>query len=749
MLRGKKKPALEQTRGFIGRDSDALYIAFECRDSSPGKIQGQALPQDSMQIFDCDEVEVFISPYNGDKYYRFVLNPMAAKFDSLGYDKQWDALWSGKAVRNNNGWSAEFKIPFACLELDRKTGDKWKLNLCRHRANRSNKEFSSWSPVCKNFHDLTQFGILRFLPAEKFEIFNLTAEPKLYDNAIEVKIHSERIDPFPAQITVSVLNGPKVVKHFQKTLSISGGSEQYVLFEGLSPLKSTDSGKVQVKVKDNRSGQIVNERIITAPACVSKPAAPVYSFLDKSFYTNEAVANLLVKYDSGRKPFPKDRLSLSLMQNGRAVGEVKHSRKLSRIADSIPIKINNLTPGTYQLVVNTDITMPNGKPANIKNIIELVKAPPETNVLKIDREQQVFIKADRPFIPLVAVPEYLHVTKQMFADMSSHGFNTILQTVGRSEKELLRIQNLLDEAQRNNFKVILWPGVVPKETYQELHTGITGIIKRFKSHRALLAWYLVDEPEGWWEQQGLGKTTDLIALYKAAKQIDPYHPVFVNHFTKWKQGKGLYEGKDNSDIYSADNYTIGYGGYGEEGGHASMLGIADYVSAMNYDGMRDGKLVSMTIEFADPCFDQPPYFPRSITPEEERCMVYLSLVHGARQIMFYDRKPLSVYLWDSMTQLGQEVQEMTPFLSGNDNSGLVSVNSKFIHFTVKTVNNKHYLVAVNSSEKALPITFSLAQGSFAENAFADVLFESRKAAWEKYQLNDWFAPYERHVYRLK
>ena len=64
----------------------------------------------------------------------------------------------------------------------------------------------------------------------------------------------------------------------------------------------------------------------------------------------------------------------------------------------------------------------------------------------------------------------------------------------------------------------------------------------------------------------------------------------------------------------------------------------------------DGKVVSMILQFF-----MDGRFLREPTPEELTSMWYMSLIHGARSIGLYSRRPTALPLWDAMKKLASEI----------------------------------------------------------------------------------------------
>jgi len=153
---------------------------------------------------------------------------------------------------------------------------------------------------------------------------------------------------------------------------------------------------------------------------------------------------------------------------------------------------------------------------------------------------------------------------------------------------------------------------------------------------------------------------------------------------------------------------------------------------------------------------------RNPTYEEERCLTYLSIIHGARGVFYYTFKGGNYYIkdypkhWEEVKRVVQELNQIYPLLLAPDNSadGLATENSS-IHCGLKVVDKElssgiikegSYLIAVNVAHKPVRTTFTLP--SFF-NGKARVLFEERSILIEKGTLSDRFAPYEVHIYSVQ
>ena len=99
---------------------DALYIGARMLDTQADKINAQVLKQGG-SIFSDDYFGFSIDPYldkrNG---YAFILNPNGVRWDALfknitEFVGNWDGIWQGEAKIDEEGWTAEIRMPFQTL----------------------------------------------------------------------------------------------------------------------------------------------------------------------------------------------------------------------------------------------------------------------------------------------------------------------------------------------------------------------------------------------------------------------------------------------------------------------------------------------------------------------------------------------------------------------------------------------------------------------------------------------------------
>src|SRR6266571_9063737 len=127
--------ATEATEVKLLYDNQNLYIGVMCFDSDPKQIIGTQMSRDADLSAD-DRIEILIDSFR-DRHnaFYFATNPLGALVDALiiengRINKEWDAIWLVQTRRTDQGWSAEFAIPFKSLGFHRGQ-QAWGFNFSR------------------------------------------------------------------------------------------------------------------------------------------------------------------------------------------------------------------------------------------------------------------------------------------------------------------------------------------------------------------------------------------------------------------------------------------------------------------------------------------------------------------------------------------------------------------------------------------------------------------------------------------
>ena len=124
----------QRTEVKICYDSKNIYFGVMMYDNNPDSILRELSKRDQ-ENKNFDGFGVFLNPFNdGQIEYNFMVTAAGVqldrKFSSTGIDRTWDAVWKSAVKINNNGWIAEFSIPFSQLRFP-DNNKPWAINMAR------------------------------------------------------------------------------------------------------------------------------------------------------------------------------------------------------------------------------------------------------------------------------------------------------------------------------------------------------------------------------------------------------------------------------------------------------------------------------------------------------------------------------------------------------------------------------------------------------------------------------------------
>ena len=125
----------EKTEVTLLYDKDNLYIGVMCYDSEPQRVLASEMARDASLRAD-DRLEIVLDTFRDhSNAFYFSTNPAGALVDGLVFangetNNDWDAIWIVRTEQTEDGWSAEFAIPFKTLNFP--AGETvWGFNISR------------------------------------------------------------------------------------------------------------------------------------------------------------------------------------------------------------------------------------------------------------------------------------------------------------------------------------------------------------------------------------------------------------------------------------------------------------------------------------------------------------------------------------------------------------------------------------------------------------------------------------------
>jgi hypothetical protein len=167
----------QATEFAITYDDNNLFVAIWAFDLNPDSISRRLTRRDEI---DGDIVGVDIDSYFDKRTsFGFYVNAAGVKMDQLtsnngmSEDKTWDPNWYVATAINDQGWTAEMRIPLSQLRFSDKENRIWGIEVLRSIFRKD--EVSMWQPIPRNapgsvylFGELT--GISDITPKKQIDL---------------------------------------------------------------------------------------------------------------------------------------------------------------------------------------------------------------------------------------------------------------------------------------------------------------------------------------------------------------------------------------------------------------------------------------------------------------------------------------------------------------------------------------------------------------------------------------------------
>jgi hypothetical protein len=197
---GDNAPAKVRTVAWVTYDDRYLYIGVQCDDPDPSQIRAPFVDRD--QVFGTDDnIAVFLDTRNDRKVgIELRVNPRGIQGDAVFNDATGsedfapDFFYDTAAQINDQGWSAEFRVPLTTLRYPQADPQSWRILFWRNYPRDFRYAFHSAPiprgsncPLICHAHELT--GVTG-LPSSN----HLVVAPYATANAREQRPPSDRAD---------------------------------------------------------------------------------------------------------------------------------------------------------------------------------------------------------------------------------------------------------------------------------------------------------------------------------------------------------------------------------------------------------------------------------------------------------------------------------------------------------------------------------------------------------------------------
>ncbi len=171
-------------------DDDALYVGARLRRSDPSAIRTSITRRDGES--DAEVFTVSLDTYLDRRTaYSFALSSGGVRGDfyhaqdseDSGREAQFDPVWAGRARVDDEGWTAELRIPFSQLRFNAAVEQVWGIQLTRSVADKAERVQWVLIPVSAAGF-ASQFGTLQGIagipPARRLELLPYVATDLTY-----------------------------------------------------------------------------------------------------------------------------------------------------------------------------------------------------------------------------------------------------------------------------------------------------------------------------------------------------------------------------------------------------------------------------------------------------------------------------------------------------------------------------------------------------------------------------------------
>ena len=746
------KATAKATSCVITKNNESLHIRFECHGRNFSDLVKNITKRDDYVFID-DSVSVSINPgiKNGkDKSYIFELNAIGTKRDAFGIDATWNTEWESSTGKLEDGYWAEFTIPYAALNGAFATST-WQINLIRQSAAKKEdkKEISAWfNPgtvqveetgiLVAGFNNLNRYRVSIGQPEVELCNIRNSAPSKAYELSFEVGFADKSTKKGKAKLLL-----PTGTEYRARWTTENGIA--FIKFNKFSEKQIGEFKNYQLTINVN-GNPVAIKQFNNSPTV--QPLLQVGP-LDRSYYTSEKKSHLKVTIPI--VPSVAKTLELDVQLLG-PMERITH-RRYPASSGIIDFELPELVPGIYRLKVNL-IRNDSGAKVFATGEVPLTKLATAKIESKVNRINRMMVINGNEYINhglsvsaetrtlerlntrlTYLIPDINEIAKRFT------GISPLYATLDKDREQTVPIlKDLVTKFNDAGLDVCMAIPQLGEPSYlgtkTEFFQNRLGALEKHKMKEwPVVSWYEFDESYVYWENDSTRKESDLSEFYWELKKFDP-HRIFYSDTCYCGR---IYGGIDHADWIGGSYYPIAT--YPPKNLVAGVRGFA--IATEKSRAMLDARVI--TGGFL-PCFA----YERGREPsaEEYRACVYVMLIHGCRAMNMWMYSVLSQTLWDSLIPLKSELEFLSPvFAKGQNISSRISGASGSIDFTVYKHENTTYLIAANYTKQKIIGSFDL--NLLQSNSIANELFEKRTANIKDGILKDTFDGYGCHVYEIK
>jgi hypothetical protein len=384
---------------------------------------------------------------------------------------------------------------------------------------------------------------------------------------------------------------------------------------------------------------------------------------DRSYYTREG--QIRFRLQCNRPDFAPIHAIVALRRGAEVLDRVDLNL-VGREARGA-FAADALVEGQYRIVAHWS----NAAGAVDSLEVEIRKLAPAEREIKIDQFSRALLVDGAPFFPV----GLYWLRADMLGEMRRLNFNSGDYFYKLRGEE---VAELMDAAAEQGMQILLELSEHARQQPEPDYEAIEAAVKRYRRHPALLAWYLVDEPDETGMDPAVARR-----IYELIRELDPYHPVYL--VNNRPHTYAAYA--EASDILAIDVYPI-----------------PRYPITRVRDSMRQAHWASLgrkPVWLVAQAFGGVEHWPRAPTAVELRNMVYQGVIQGAGGVLFYrhcqedERHIQPLALWKEVQTLAAELAELAPVLMQPAFDAGARAAGRGVEALIKKQGDDIYVFAVN------------------------------------------------------
>ena len=386
--------------------------------------------------------------------------------------------------------------------------------------------------------------------------------------------------------------------------------------------------------------------VCISPIVAEENTPPLNAYVDRSYYTTEENA---VIYWSSREAEDDSPGSVQVTKNS---GKILARKEKPGIDKSIIVPLKDFPSGIHSL----SLELKYAEQSPLRGSVEIVKRDPKPgHEWKIDRINRVLLKEGKPHFPYGMIMYAMAAPRDAdsFELVSRRlGMNAIVRWYNGAPQQALAYHDtaaeydlqVIETIARFSKDYLTGAKLSPKfdqlveKNLPRIRTGI----ERVRDHPSLMTYYSLDEPL----KDNVGAVRK---LYSVNRELDGYHPTFVLYSSFIPSGDQFTDG---CDILGVDPYWTP-AGHGVRG-NVNYVSKAVALCRQRADAARKVTWIVPMAELYSGIRKRP------LLRQEQFCQSYLSLIHGAKGLIYFRYPVMHQQSLETLEALGKQMKLLGP-----------------------------------------------------------------------------------------